>query len=226
VPASPSLRREGRGCHSVGAQPVARSDRKAATLPIDAGHPSDDHPQVAAFASERVAAFTPEGWPPSRRNPWPASTGIRSRSTSGGSNASGGMSSGCGSAPWRDVARKAGRRMPGWSVSRSTGCPSPGSTIPIRPSGSAAPFKAGAQCAKGARWDLCGGRRATGVPTAIRRFDSAPGHHVTQLSSDTYGNTSVRLGAKGARWAAPGQQQKKVASVQRRLHVGCARGVR
>jgi len=79
VPASPSLRREGPGCHSVGAQLVARSDRKAATLPIDAGHPSDDHPQVAAFASERVAAFTPEWWPPSRRNPWPASPGIRSR---------------------------------------------------------------------------------------------------------------------------------------------------
>ena len=77
MPASPSLRREGRGCHSVGAQLVARSDRKAATLPIHAGHPSGDHPQVAAFASERVAAFTPERWPASRRNPWPASPGIR-----------------------------------------------------------------------------------------------------------------------------------------------------
>ncbi len=29
------------------------------------------------------------------------------------------------------------------------------------------PPKAGAQCASSARWDLCGGRRVTGVPTAI-----------------------------------------------------------
>jgi hypothetical protein len=27
--------------------------------------------------------------------------------------------------------------------------------------------KAGAQCGSSARWDLCGGRRVTGVPTAI-----------------------------------------------------------
>jgi len=64
APREPRLQR-----HSVGAQLVARSDRKAATLPIDAGDPSSDHPQVAAF--------TPERWPPSRRNPWPASPGIR-----------------------------------------------------------------------------------------------------------------------------------------------------
>ena len=66
----------GRGCHGVGADLVASSDRKAATLPMDAGHHSDDHPRVAAFASEWVAAFSPERWPPSRRNPWPDSTGI------------------------------------------------------------------------------------------------------------------------------------------------------
>jgi hypothetical protein len=41
-------------------EPNSSPDRKAATLPIDAGHPSGDHPKVAAFASERVAAFTPE----------------------------------------------------------------------------------------------------------------------------------------------------------------------
>lgn len=29
------------------------------------GEPTPAHPQVAAFVSERVAAFTPEGWPPS-----------------------------------------------------------------------------------------------------------------------------------------------------------------
>jgi len=45
---------------------------------MDAGHPSDGRRKVAAFASEWVAAFSPEGWPPSRRNPWPDSTGIRS----------------------------------------------------------------------------------------------------------------------------------------------------
>ena len=32
---------------------------------------------MAAFASEWVAAFSPEWWPPSRRNPWPDSTGLR-----------------------------------------------------------------------------------------------------------------------------------------------------
>ena len=51
--------REGRGCHSVGALLVARSDRKAATLPMDTGHPSDDH-RKSSFALERVAVFTSE----------------------------------------------------------------------------------------------------------------------------------------------------------------------
>ena len=77
MPASLSLRREGRGCHGVGALLVARSDRKPATLPIHPGHPSDDSFLVPAFTSEWVAGFTPEWWPRSRRNQWPTSPGIR-----------------------------------------------------------------------------------------------------------------------------------------------------
>jgi hypothetical protein len=38
-----------------------------------------------------------------------------------------------------------------------------------RPSGCALSPEVGAQCGSSARWDLCGGRRATGVPTATRR---------------------------------------------------------
>ena len=38
--------------------------------------------------------------------------------------------------------------------------------LPVRSLSRHSP-KAGAQCAKCARWDLCGGRQVTGVPTAI-----------------------------------------------------------
>jgi hypothetical protein len=46
---------------------------------MDAGHPSDDHRKVAAFASEWVAAFSPEGWPPSARKGGRLHVGIPGR---------------------------------------------------------------------------------------------------------------------------------------------------
>jgi hypothetical protein len=35
-------------------------------------------------------------------------------------------------------------------------------------------LKAGAQCVRSARWDLCGGRRVTGVPTATGILAARP----------------------------------------------------
>jgi hypothetical protein len=59
--------------------------------------------------------------------------------------------------------RRTGR---GCDSSLGAGYPNPRSSIPGLPYASAFEPKAGAQCVSSARWDLCGGRRATGVPTA------------------------------------------------------------
>ena len=47
-------------------------------------------------------------------------------------------------------------------------CRSRESTTPIPSSASSLRPEVGARCGSAARWDLCGGRRETGVPTAIR----------------------------------------------------------
>ena len=41
--------------------------------------------------------------------------------------------------------------------------------------------KAGAQCGSSARWDLCGGRRVTGVPTAIIFISGEGGDYVKSI---------------------------------------------
>ena len=51
---------------------------------------------------------------------------------------------------------------------RTAGFPCRVSIILIPNSACALLPEAGAQCGRSARWDLCGGCRATGIPTAIR----------------------------------------------------------
>jgi hypothetical protein len=80
--------------------------------------------------------------------------------------------------PLGDAARTDSRRGNAWNASSLVGFLWPGSVTRLLSNGSsdlAFLPKAGAQCVSSARWDLCGGRRATGVPTAIspHRSDAA-----------------------------------------------------
>jgi RNA-directed DNA polymerase len=85
------------------------------------------------------------------------------------STGSGGKSRCSGIARSHAVARKAACPGLRWNGSRSDGCPRPRSITLMHLCASTPLTKAGAECVSSARSDLCGGRRETGVPTAIPR---------------------------------------------------------
>ena len=71
------------------------------------------------------------------------------------------------------------------TASPHDGYPNPASFTPGPPCASTPKPKGGAQCVRRARWDLCGGRLATGVPTGAPGMTSSSGVQVPCGGDDT-----------------------------------------